>query len=35
MERLIQVLETHSFQDGKNVGPFGEEVQDEDGEEMP
>jgi hypothetical protein len=26
MERLIQVLETASFQDGKNVGPFGEEL---------
>ena len=26
MERLIQVLETASFQDGMNVGPFGEEL---------
>jgi hypothetical protein len=26
MERLIQVLETASFQDGKNVGPFGEKI---------
>jgi hypothetical protein len=26
MERWIQVLETGSFQDGKNVGPFGEEL---------
>jgi hypothetical protein len=34
MERLIQVLETHSFQDGKNVGPFGEEMPVEDGEEI-
>jgi hypothetical protein len=28
MERLIQVLETASFQDGKNVGPFGEELKE-------
>ena len=33
IERLMQVLETASFQDGKNVGPFGEElkVNDDDG----
>ena len=30
MERLMQVLETASFQDGKNVGPFGEELKDND-----
>jgi hypothetical protein len=27
IERLIQVLETASFHDGKNVAPFGEELQ--------